>query len=495
MLYPNLLTDRLLRSWVRCRRKAWLDLYGEKQERLWTAHRNLQIDHQQRCFVALMPRKPAKGLIACKKGEIGVLGIRLKGEGPHGCSLEAHPPLLQKIAGESQWGKHTYRPVMAKHGRKITKEIRLSLALFGYLLKPFQKTPTREGLIVSLSNQKLQLETLPLNSKLNSQLHESLEKLLIDLRRNTPPPITLNRRKCTLCCWRGACNKEAKSEGLLSEISGVGVHRYELLKQIGINNLSDLASTDTIDLGEKLNAYTPNSLELARDLISQAKAQRDGIEERINQSPALPELKHSSDLLLYDIESDPDEGQDFLHGFISLKRNTSNNCEVYSTKYQPILVTNEYDESLIWKKLKQLLDCDPNRKILHYGETEVISLCRLAKRQGLSDKELEKLRNRFIDLHVRVRTHWRLPLNSYGLKNVATWMGFSWRKKGVDGARALLWWRHWNASKQNGRGDINSLRWILEYNQDDNLAAWTVASWLLSQDSLLENKVTSEFSS
>ena len=57
----NALTDRLLRSWLRCRRKAWLDRHGNPAERRWTAHRNLLLDDQQRCFVALLPRKPGHG--------------------------------------------------------------------------------------------------------------------------------------------------------------------------------------------------------------------------------------------------------------------------------------------------------------------------------------------------------------------------------------------------------------------------------------------------
>ena len=60
----NALTDRLLRSWLRCRRKAWLDRYGNPAERRWTAHRNLLLDDQQRCFVALLPRKPGHGIAA-----------------------------------------------------------------------------------------------------------------------------------------------------------------------------------------------------------------------------------------------------------------------------------------------------------------------------------------------------------------------------------------------------------------------------------------------
>ena len=50
-LADNVLTDRLLRSWLRCRRKAWLDRHGDSSRRQWTAHRNLLLDDQQRSFL------------------------------------------------------------------------------------------------------------------------------------------------------------------------------------------------------------------------------------------------------------------------------------------------------------------------------------------------------------------------------------------------------------------------------------------------------------
>ena len=83
----NVLTDRLLRSWLRCRRKAWLDRHGDPADRRWTAHRTLLLNDQQRTFVALMPRKPGHGELSCIEGCDGVVGLRLKGVGPAGSSL------------------------------------------------------------------------------------------------------------------------------------------------------------------------------------------------------------------------------------------------------------------------------------------------------------------------------------------------------------------------------------------------------------------------
>jgi uncharacterized protein len=116
--------------------------------------------------------------------------------------------------------------------------------------------------------------------------------------------------------------------------------------------------------------------------------------------------------------------------------------------------------------------------VLHYGETERLAVLRLAQRQGARERELALLRERLVDVHQRLRQHWWLPTNGYGLKATAGWLGFRWSLKGADGARALLWWRRWRL----GGGGRQNLRWIFRYNHDDALATWAVAHWLLQGD-------------
>lgn len=188
------LTDRLLRSWVRCRRRAWLDRHADPKDRLYTAHRTLQLDDQQRSFMALLPGKPGHGLKACERGDAGVVGLRLRGflqNGSllEGVALEAHPPLLQRVKGSSHWGGFAYRPVIARQGRRLTREHRLPLALAGRLLATFQSSEVPEALAVARSGRGLELERLPLGISLHRQLDESLLRLLRDLKRVDPPPL------------------------------------------------------------------------------------------------------------------------------------------------------------------------------------------------------------------------------------------------------------------------------------------------------------------
>ena len=65
---------------------------------------------------------------------------------------------------------------------------------------------------------------------------------------------------------------------------------------------------------------------------------------------------------------------------------------------------------------------------------------------------------------------------------MAAWRGFQWSQPGVDGARALLWWRQWQGTGPERRGSTHALRWIFRYNRDDCLATWAVAQWLLEAE-------------
>ena len=478
----NVLNDRLLRSWLRCRRKAWLDRHGDPADRQWTAHRNLQLDDQQRCFVALLPQRPGHGEAACRDGAAGVVGLRLKGTAPDGMALEAHPPLLLRVRGQSRWGAFAYQPVLARQGRRMTREHQLPLALTAQLLEPEQQAAVPDVLVVGGGGRRLERDRVAFSAGLKRQLADALRKLSQDLQRATPPALAADRRKCTLCCWRRVCGAEAAAQGHLSEVSGIGAKRRDMLLELGISGLADLADADPDQLASQMERFGDQHGEVARALVMQARAQRDNLVTRLDPSPALPELTQAPGVLLYDIESDPDARHDFLHGFVRLPRLSDGGWDLSAAQYHPILAMAHHGEARCWQRLQRFLSQYSDWPVLHYGETESLALRRMAERQGVPDAQRLQLKERLIDVHARIRRTWRLPLNSYGLKAVASWQGFRWSLQGADGARALLWWRQWLGEGPQRRGSRHALRWIFQYNRDDCLATWAVAAWLAGQD-------------
>jgi predicted RecB family nuclease len=492
------LTDRLLRGWLRCRRRAWLDRHGPAEGRRWSAHRALTLQDQLASFQSLLPARPGHGEAACGRGVPGVVGLRLRGLGPGGLPLEAHPPLLVRSEGTSRWGAYAYRPVLVRQGRHLTREHRLVLALWGRLLGQHQGAPVAEALVLAGSGSRLQRESFSLGSGLQQQLEEVLPRLARDLEPGREaPPLVNDRKKCTLCSWRTLCDQEASAEGHLSEVSGIGGKRRDLLLNLGITSLPQLAAADPQALAAALEAHGEQHRDVAAQLVLQAQVQRAGKPQRRLAGPALPELATAPGVLLYDIESDPDARDDFLHGLLKLERLPGAPPSAGSppwplsaaaalAPYHPVLALQEQGEGRLWRRLATLLERYPDWPLLHYGETEAVSLLRLAERQGVSEGERGRLKRRLIDVHQRLKRHWLLPVNSYGLKAVAGWLGFHWSQNGVDGARCLLWWRQWRQDRHRPgvapRRAAQPLERIFRYNRDDSLATWAVARWLLEQD-------------
>ena len=481
------LTDRLLRSWLRCRRRAWLDRHGPPEARRWSAHRALTLQDQLHSFQSLLPARPSHGEAAAQAGAEGVVGLRLRGAGPGGLRLEAHPPLLLRVDNPSRWGAHAYQPVLVRQGRHLTREHRLVLALWGRLLAAEQGAPVPQALVLAGAGNQLQQEVFKLGSGLQQQLEEVLPRLAQELEAGRqPPPLVNDRKKCTLCCWRSLCDREASAEGHLSEVSGIGGKRRDLLLSLGVTSLEQLAAADPQALANALEDHGEQHRDVAADLVAQARVQASGEPRRRAPGDPLPELAAAPGVLLYDIESDPDARDDFLHGLLRLERReegwpSSSGAE--RAPYHPLLALQEHGEERLWQRLSGLLERYPDWPLLHYGETEAISLLRLAERQGVTEAERARLRRRLIDVHQRLKRHWLLPVNSYGLKAVATWLGFRWSQNGVDGARCLLWWRQWRQDRHRAgvppRRAAQPLARIFRYNRDDSLATWAVARWLL----------------
>ena len=475
------INDHLLRSWIRCRRKAWLEIYGDKQKKLWTAHGTLQLNHQIDCFHNFSQKSFGIGIQACEEGKNIVYGIRLKYPLIKNKIIKGNLPILRKTSGESIWGNFSYQPVLARQGKKITREHRLILAMEGILIENLQKFKVAKGLILHKDRKNIKKEQIRITDNLNKELIDSLLNLEKDIQSKTPPPITSNRKKCTICSWRKDCDSIAIKEGKLSEVSGIGAKREHLLMELGIKNIENLSRVKHYILKQKLDLSSPKNGDISKNIILQAQSQITNKPIKIKTKSTLSNLKEAKGFLIYDIESDPDVKHDFLHGFIRIKNSIYNDIDLKEIKYSPLLNLEKNTESFLWKRIKRKLNQHKDLPILHYGETEPISLIKLGESQGASTQEITELKKRFIDIHLLTRESWFLPVRNYGLKSISEWIGFEWRQPNVDGARALLWWRQWRKSRKLNKMYSRNLNSIFKYNQDDCLATFMIAKWLANQ--------------
>ena len=461
-----------LKSFLRCKRKAWLDFNGNKSYKIWSPQKSIEIINQYQNFYKLSNGDLYSGSKACERGSRGVIGLKIKANLIHNINVEIQPQLLSKSIGKSKWGKYKYIPAVYKLGHRTTKEHLFDLAFCSILLEPFQESKIEKGLVISNNANNIYIEKISLNKKLRRKvldlflnLNQSLEGLI--------PDITEDRKKCAICTWQNFCDKEAKDNGYLTDIDGIGSKTALLLKKNGISNIQKLASSREIELGEKLSQFNDEKYLKASKFIKQSKSYISGRQIRISEGGNLSNLlsKKDSGFFVFDIESNPDEKHDFLYGFLTINNLME---EIEDDFYEPILnIKNNNEKS--YKEIICKLSSKKHWPVLHYGETEKIAILNLAKYFNFNFKEIEDLKSRFIDLHIIIRETWILPIKNYSLKKVANWMGFKWEQKKVSGSKALYWWIQYKITLN----DI-FLKKIIKYNRDDCLATLYIAKWIFA---------------
>jgi uncharacterized protein len=465
------LNSLYLKSFIRCKRKAWLDFKGDKSYKVWSAHNAIDKVNQYQIFSKLCNGKIYTGLKACENGYKGVIGLKIKGKFFQNIYAEIHPQLLLKTKGVSKWGPYKYLPAVYKLGHKTTREHLTDLAFSSILLESFQESKIEKGLVISSFSNKANVEEIYLNKKFKKKvlnvllsLNECLEGFM--------PEITKDRKKCTICSWQKFCDKEAKENGYLTDVDGIGSKTASLLKTHGISNTQELASYSEKQLGEKLSKFNDQKFEKASMFVRQAQSYISGEPNYIAIKNDIYDLskKISSGFYVFDIESNPDEKHDFLYGFLKINN-------LFSKKEEPIyepILNLENNKSESYRQIIKILFSHKEWPVLHYGETEKIAIINIAKNLNFSFEEIDLLTSRFIDLHILIRKSWILPLKNYGLKTVSNWLGYKWVQKDVSGSKALYWWIQYQITENE-----IFLKKIIQYNKDDCFATLQITEYLI----------------
>jgi uncharacterized protein len=460
-----------LKSFIRCKRKAWLDFKGKKSYEVWSPHKAIEKINQFQIFSEFCNSEIYSGLKACKNGFQGVIGFKIKGNLFQNINAEIRPQLLVKTKGKSIWGQYKYLPAVHKLGHKTTKEHLFDLAFSSVLLGAFQESKIEKGLVISSFDKKVNVEEIYLNKKLRKKVLNVLLSLN-ECLGGFMPEITQDRKKCTICSWQKFCDKEAKENGYLTDIDGIGSKTASLLIKNGISDTQTLASYSEKQLGEKLSKFNDQQYEKASIFVKQAKAYISGAPYRISSKNDTNDLleKTSSGFYIFDIESNPDDNHDFLYGFLKINNLSTKKEDLI---YKPILnLKNNKGES--YREIIELLFSKKEWPVLHYGETEKIAIINIAKNLNFSFEEIDSIASRFIDLHTLIRNSWILPLKNYTLKTVSNWLGFEWMQKNVSGSKALYWWIQYQITENE-----IFLKKIIQYNKDDCLATLQIAEYLI----------------
>jgi predicted RecB family nuclease len=481
-----LLTDDLLLNYKRCKRRAFLDIYGDfnSQDQEQDFLRKLRRDsyvHQQAVLAKEIYHSPHYSRGNWQSGAEATLELMQQGkeriaqavllmETDQGVTLLSRPDLLVKQPGQSLFGDWMYIPTTIKLGRRPKPEYQIVATFSAQLLAATQGiSPSFAWLILRRQDTYVvNLERwLPL---MRDILSECSETLLLQQE----PELFISRQRCSLCRWYSSCYAIAQANQHLSLLPGVTPTRYQDLQTLGISTVKSLATAEISTLKTFITS------EIAGALVQQAQStiqnramlrqhpgfntDNSGFFKKINSLPSAPVE------LYFDIEAEPDLQLDYLLGVLVVDHRTN------TKTFQAFLAENPSEEASIWRQFLDLVALYPEAPIFHFSDYEVEAVKRLVKLYKThTPQQSRQLISRFVDLHQKVMETVTLPVESYSLKHLARWLGFEWRDPGITGSKCVCLYDQWLES-----GDRSLLDLILHYNEDDCRATYHLKNWLVN---------------
>lgn len=294
-------------------------------------------------------------------------------------------------------------------------------------------------------------------------------------------------RECNSCQWWARCAPIMGTDDLSVRIdkSPLDVREISVLRSMGIQSIHDLA---TADLEVLLPRYLPEvrHRDHARERLLLA-ARRAGmisrgveLERTTTGAIRLPGAGVEID---WDIETSADD-RIYLWGFwVSGLDGWQQGHYRWFGEFNDL---DDQDETRIairamsW--LTEVLHENPDAKVYHYSDYEMVHLNKLAKRSGdtVLAEALRLLKSAHVDLFTAVKKNF-VGVHGLGLKKVAhAGAGFSWRDDSPGGLNSQSWFAE-AAHAADAQIRAHAQQRVLDYNEDDVRATAALRSWLRSE--------------
>ena len=369
------------------------------------------------------------------------------------------PDQLLKVDGsKSIFGDYSYRVVEVKSNLNLTFSHRIQAAFYNRLLGLIQgSTPQTFTMIDGRGSESV--EDVPnwerrLSIYLERTRAVALGEMPDPVYRQTPAP------------WRLFGDRIA--QGDLTRLYQVGYPRRQALVQAGYYAIADLASASAIDLSTILR-IAPS---LAECITAHAKSLSD--DNPIIMRPIrLPDVKTEIYLDMEHMNEGvlqlPDSWNGFLNYLIGVVIRTDS-----EERYIPFFANTPNEEEECWRGFCDLLESYEDSTIYYWSKSaEKVYVRKLLNRYG-AKPSMRRMFASSIDMFTEFTNTAALPAESYGLKDVAKYLGYEWHLPQYDGMWAMLRYTEYIGSQ-----DTDIRKEILTYNEDDCRAVMHVKDWLI----------------
>jgi predicted RecB family nuclease len=283
---------------------------------------------------------------------------------------------------------------------------------------------------------------------------------------------------CGLCPWNDSCRKWAKESEDPTLLFSVGRNaRDRLARDLGITTVEGIIDVDVEAAMEQKKAEKKDGnkdfLYMISDNTLEKAKRRARIMLRDQRPVALerfdfPKKKYE---LYFDIEDDPTQDFVYMHGLWIVEEGKEGYYKAFTARD-----ISDDAEKQAWKEFWDFIDSLPQGEfsLYYYSAHEKSTYKRMAKRYPDIKSEEDVVsffgRPNIIDLYFGVvfgKTDW--PVGSYGIKAIATFLGFKWEDETPSGALSIKWFNEYIRTK-----DQPILERILIYNKNDCQATQVV---------------------
>lgn len=363
-----------------------------------------------------------------------------------------HPDILEKVEGRSRLGNYYYVAVDMKRSRTVRDDHKFQGCFYAELLERVQRVKPVQGYIITPDNEIHSYLIEEFEAEYELTLSE-IEKIVAGSR-----PAHFTTSGCKQSPWYKECREESERCDDLSLLNRVWRNEVRMLDEAGVHTVADLALKSVSDLEHLAPDIRSSRLETMRDQAIALTEHR----HIIRGSASMPESRVD---LFFDIESDPLRDFDYLFGVLKVTDK--------GEEYHSFFAQSPEQEAQMWKEFVSFIERHIDAPIYHYGWFEQEVVKRFADKYGIGEIARGALETNMIDLLGIVRATVIFPLSFYSLKDIANYIGFSWRSADASGANSVLWFERWLAEKTP-----KLLQKILEYNEDDVRATYKLQRWV-----------------
>jgi len=431
-------------SFLHCPHKALLQIKGEAQEKNAL---EFSIDHQYAAYKNAAIQKHLDSI-----DDLGQLHRKWTdfNKASHDGKLiagqldNAAPILAEAVENNHQQSighnRASYIPLLFVPTNKISKQQKLALAFAGRSLSKAGCTVTSYGKIIHGDNSGVARVQLGKLSRETEKIVETIKQIKDGIH---VPPLILNSH-CKVCRFSNCCRAKALEKDDLSLISSLSKKEILKLNKKGIFSVTQLSHTYR-PRRRKIEAIAKHAPALKALAIREKK-----IYIAQTSKPQLGRVR-----VYFDVEGIPDKDFYYLIGAKVVDDTAESTYSFWADERS--------SEERIWREFLTMLSFFESFSLFHFGSYESDFVFRMLKRYGASSEiTADRLKSASINVLTYCYLNIYFPTYSNSLKELGTYLKFSWKSPGASGLDSIDWRYQWENSRDQALKDR-----LLRYNLDD----------------------------